>query len=74
MKKQLAQKKKSYAAAYSKGYGKRPLWQWVLIYVIIGSIIYGLIYFAIFAKKGYNYNYNSSSPSQGDSQNSNYQY
>ena len=34
------------------GYGKRPLWQWVLIYVVIGAVIYGLIYYFVFANKG----------------------
>ncbi len=24
-------------AEYSKGYGKRPLWQWILIYAVIGG-------------------------------------
>lgn len=33
-------------------YGKRPLWQWILIYVVIGGIIYGLIYYFVLAKKG----------------------
>ena len=28
----------------TKGYGKRPLWQWILIYVVIAIIVYGLIY------------------------------
>lgn len=31
-----------------KGYGKRPLWQWLLIYVIIALIVYGLIYLLFF--------------------------
>lgn len=39
-------------AAYSKGYGKRPLWQWILIYLVIGGIVYFLIYYFVFAKKG----------------------
>lgn len=44
-------------AEYGQGsstssYGKRPLWQWILIYIVIGAIIYGLIYYFIFAKKG----------------------
>ncbi len=26
-------------------YGKRPLWQWVLIYAVIGAIIYGGVYY-----------------------------
>lgn len=44
-------------------YGKRPLWQWVVIYLIIGGIIYGLIYYFVFAKKGgYSYNTPQSSP------------
>ena len=34
-----------------KGYGKRPVWQWVLIYVIAAIIIYGLIYY-IFIRNG----------------------
>lgn len=41
-------KKKTY------GYGKRPLWQWVLIYLVIGGILYFVIYYIFFAnKKGY---------------------
>ncbi|MCL5784876.1 MAG: hypothetical protein M1142_06015 [Patescibacteria group bacterium] len=32
-------------------YGKRPLWQWIVIYLIIGAIIYGLIYFLILAPR-----------------------
>lgn len=34
------------------GYGKRPLWQWILLYIVIGAIVYGLIYYFVFAKKG----------------------
>jgi hypothetical protein len=57
----------AYEKGYSKGYGKRPLWQWILIYLIIGGIAYALIYYFVFAKKGTSYNYNytptaSSSP------------
>lgn len=30
----------------SKGYtGKRHIWQWVVLYLIIAAIIYGLIYY-----------------------------
>ncbi|HSX43913.1 MAG TPA: hypothetical protein VLE69_01265 [Candidatus Saccharimonadales bacterium] len=32
----------------SGGYGKRPMWQWVLIYVIVGAIVYFLIYYLFF--------------------------
>lgn len=46
---------------YGSGYGKRPLWQWILIYVIIGAIVYGLIYYFVIAKRGgYNSGYNNS--------------
>lgn len=27
------------------GYNKRPLWQWVLIYLVVGIIVYFVIYF-----------------------------
>jgi magnesium-transporting ATPase (P-type) len=32
----------------SNGYGKRPMWQWVVIYVIAAAIIYFLIYYLFF--------------------------
>lgn len=35
----------------TKGYGKRPAWQWVLIYVVVAIIVYGLIYY-FFIKDG----------------------
>lgn len=38
--------------AKSKSYGKRPVWQWVLIYVIIAIIVYGLIYLLFIHKGG----------------------
>src|SRR5438105_3098224 len=48
-----------------KSYGKRPLWQWVVLYLIIGAIVYGLIYYLVFAKKGgYNYNQTAQTPTQ----------
>lgn len=27
--------------------GKRPLWQWIILYLIIGGIIYALIYYFV---------------------------
>ena len=36
----------------SKGYGKRPVWQWVVIYVIVAAIVYAIIYFAFIHKSG----------------------
>lgn len=40
------------AEEYGKGYGKRPLWQWVVIYVVVGGLIYGVIYYFIMARGG----------------------
>lgn len=34
-----------------KGYGKRPLWQWIVLYVIIAIVVYGLIYYFFIHKK-----------------------
>jgi len=51
----------------SGGYNKRPLWQWLVIYVIIGAIIYGAIYYFFLSKNnGYN---NKSSDNSYSSQN-----
>lgn len=27
------------------GYGKRPLWHWILLYLIVGAVAYYLIYY-----------------------------
>jgi hypothetical protein len=35
-----------------KGYGKRPMWQWVLLYVIIAVIVYGAVYLIFFHHSG----------------------
>lgn len=49
----------------AQGYGKRPLWQWVVIYLVIGAVVYGLIYYFVLAKKGgYNYSAPSSTTQQ----------
>jgi hypothetical protein len=34
--------------AKAKGYGKRPLWQWVLIYVVVAIVLYYGIYLLFF--------------------------
>jgi hypothetical protein len=48
--------------SYGSGYGKRPMWQWILLYLIIGGIVYGLIYYFVFAKNsGYSYGGSSNS-------------
>lgn len=38
-------KKQEPADKPDKGYGKRPVWQWVAIYLIAAVIIYGLVYY-----------------------------
>jgi len=35
-----------------KGYGKRPLWQWVLLYIVIAIVVYGLVYLLFFNDSG----------------------
>jgi hypothetical protein len=36
----------------SGGYGKRPLWQWLLVYLIVGGAIYFLIYYFFLRDSG----------------------
>jgi len=36
-------------------YGKKPLWQWIVIYLILAVIVYGGIYYFIIAKPGGGY-------------------
>ncbi len=50
-------------AGYGNGYNKRPLWQWILLYVVIGAIVYGLFYYFVLAKKG-GYNYSTGNTQQ----------
>ena len=33
-------------------YGKKSVWQWIVIYIVLGAVIYGLIYYFVLAKKG----------------------
>lgn len=51
----------------SNNYGKRPLWQWILIYLIIGGIIYYAVYYFAFANKGGYSNNTSAQPQQNSS-------
>ena len=37
------------------GYSKRPLWQWVLIYLVVGGIIYLAIYYLFFSGRSSSY-------------------
>src|SRR5258708_37998948 len=52
----------------TSGYGKKPLWQWVLLYVIIGVIVYGVLYYLLAGKYGGNTYLNSSPQSQYSNQ------
>ncbi len=37
------------------GYGKRPMWQWIVLYLIIGGAIYYAVYYFFFRHTGYSY-------------------
>jgi hypothetical protein len=50
-----------------KGYGKRPLWQWIAIYIVIGGILYAGVYYFVIARKSV-YGSNQSSPSSPSQQ------
>ena len=36
----------------AKSYGRRPIWQWVLIYVVLAIIVYGLVYYFFIKDNG----------------------
>lgn len=54
-------------------YGKRPIWQWIVLYVIIGGIVYAGIYYFVIAKKG-GYSSSSSYPSSPTQEDGSYGY
>lgn len=35
----------------NSGYGKKPLWQWIIVCVIIAAVAYGLVYYFAFYNK-----------------------
>lgn len=47
-------------------YKKRPLWQWVALYIMVGGIVYGIVYYFFFSHSG-GYSYNAQQ-SQNDYQ------
>lgn len=54
---------------YQKNYySKKSIWKWILVYVVVGVVAYGLIYYFFFAKDG-GYSYNSQ---QYQTENNNY--
>ncbi|MEK7152473.1 MAG: hypothetical protein AAB834_00870 [Patescibacteria group bacterium] len=38
----------------SKGYGKRPIVQWIIIYLIVAVVVYGLLYLLFIRETGDN--------------------
>jgi len=50
-------------------YGKRPMWQWIVLYAIVGAVIYYLVYYFVLAPKGASqsggYNYSNTSTQSG---------
>jgi len=45
-------KKQADKKAPTKGYGKRPVWQWVVIYLVVAAVVYWLIYYLFIHKSG----------------------
>lgn len=48
-------------ASKVKGYSKKPIWQWLLIYAVIGAVVYGIVYFFLLNKSQYSYTNTTSS-------------
>ena len=48
----------------SGGYGKRPVWQWVLLYLIIAAVVYFGIYYIYTHWSGSGSGYGGSSTTQ----------
>ena len=40
-----------------ENYNKKSIWKWILLYVVIAAVAYGLIYYFFFNKNGNNYNF-----------------
>lgn len=38
------QPKHNQSPSGGSGYGKRPLWQWVLIYIVAAVVVYGIAF------------------------------
>ena len=41
------------------GYGNRPVWQYLLLYLIIGGVLYFLVYYFFYSKSGKSSSYSS---------------
>ncbi len=54
----MAQGEQNNKGGYGKSYGKRPMWQWIVLYVVVGGIVYYLAYLMFFSGQaggGYHY-------------------
>ena len=47
------------------GYGGRPLWQWILIYLVVGGLIYAGIYYFMEHKSASGYGQPMKASAQG---------
>ncbi len=52
----------------SGGYGKRPWWHWLVLYIVIGAIAYVAMYYLFFYNRG-GYSYNSQTQTQNTNTN-----
>jgi len=39
-------------SSMAKNYGRAPLWQWLVLYVIVGAAVYGAIYYFMSYSQG----------------------
>lgn len=37
--------------AENRTYASRPAWQWIAIYLVIGAVVYGLVYYFFIARR-----------------------
>ena len=51
------------SGGYGGGYGKKPLWMWIVLYVIVGGLVYWGIYAWYQSKNSSSSLYGGSSPS-----------
>ena len=58
---------KQFPDKFNMEYSKKSLWQWILIYLVIGAIAYGLVYYFVLADKDNGSN-NNSVPEQQNNQ------
>lgn len=54
----MPNKKSTKSLSKKSGYAKRPLWHWVALYLIIGGILYLMVYYFLLKGNGYGSNMN----------------